>query len=420
MTTAPSISLTIAPREFRALPGTDGYQLEILQLGTELRVERLRRERGELVGELTVLCSLMGTRSATGILHVADFNLSSARARTERARILAERANTTDIDWTGLLEELCQHVIREERAGQPAVVLRDVPAPAPDDSLQVDGIRILRRLPMCVFGDGGDGKSLIALNIGTRLAVDHGLRILYADWEFSGEDHRARLERIAGPIMPASIWYARCERPLVDEADRLRRIVGTESIDYLIADSVAFACDGPPEAAEVAARYFRALRRIGVGSLNVAHVRQENGEHKPFGSSFWHNGFRSTIFAKRSTSETAGEGILDVALFNRKQSTGPASRPTGYRIAFDDERTTFATIEVAEMDDMASKVPVVQRMANLIGREGAMTMAAIASALDTPVDTIVKTTKRHEGKRFVRLAGTDGVYRIGLLAEGAA
>ena len=195
MTAEPSISLTIVPREFRALPGTDGYQLEILKLGTELRVERLRRDRGELVGELTVSCSLMGTRSANGILHVADFNLSSARARTERAKILAERANTTDIDWAGLLEELCQHVIREERAGQPAVVLRDVPAPPPDDSLLVDGIRIHRRLPICLFGDGGDGKSLIALFLATRLA-GLGLRVLYADWEFSGEDHCARLERI--------------------------------------------------------------------------------------------------------------------------------------------------------------------------------------------------------------------------------
>ena len=152
---------------------------------------------------------------------------------------------------------------------------------------------------MCLFGDGGDGKSLIALYLSVEL-TRLGLRVLYADWEFSGEDHRERLERITGPDMPDGICYAHCERPLVDEADRLRRIVGTERIDYLVADSVAFACDGPPEAAEVAARYFRALRRIGVGSLSIAHVRQENGDQKPFGSSFWHNGFRSTTFAKRS------------------------------------------------------------------------------------------------------------------------
>jgi hypothetical protein len=398
-------------RDFLALPSTDGYLLSIGELGTELRIERLRRERGELVGELTVASNLPGTRSTNGTLHVADFNVSSARARTERAKILAERANTTDLDWTGVLEDLCQSVVAAERAGRPATPLREAPLPLPDDSVVIDGTRILRRLPMCLFGDGADGKSYLALYWAVRLAA-LGWRVLFADWEFSGEDHRERLERITGPDMPDGILYARCERPLIDEADRLRRIVAEERVDYLIADSVAFACDGPPEAAEVAARYFRALRRIAVGSLNVAHVRQENGDQKPFGSAFWHNGFRSTVFAKRSTE--AEPSLLEVGLFNRKQSTGPSSRPTGYRIAFADERTTFVPIEVANMVDLANRLTVRQRTVGLLGSTGALTMADIAARLDVPVDTVVKTVDRGAGKVFVKLPGPDGIYRIGL------
>ena len=60
--------------------------------------------------------------------------------------------------------------------------------------------------------------------------------------------------------------YACCERPLVYEVDRLQRICRDERIEFCIFDSVAFACDGPPEAAEIAARYFRAVRGTG-GSL---------------------------------------------------------------------------------------------------------------------------------------------------------
>ena len=79
--------------------------------------------------------------------------------------------------------------------------------------------------------------------------------------------------------------YARCERPLVYEADRLARIVREHDISYAIFDSVAFACDGPPEAAEVAGRYFRAVRQLGIGSLQIAHIsKAENGDKKPFGS----------------------------------------------------------------------------------------------------------------------------------------
>jgi hypothetical protein len=211
------------------------------------------------------------------------------------------------------------------------------------------------------------------------------------------------------------LWYVRCERPMAVEADRLRRIVAEERIDYLVADSVAFACDGPPEAAEVAAAYFRGLRRIGVGSLNIAHVRQENGDHKPFGSTFWHNGARSTWFAKRST-ETAATDRIEVGLFNRKANTGPIARPTGWRIEFGDERTTFVPINVANVVDLADRLSVRQRMVHVL-RSGSMTMAAIAAELDVSVDTIVKTTKRGEGKVFVRAPGPDGVYRVGLLAE---
>jgi len=404
----------IASREFRTLPGTDGYVLDLATLGTELRIERLRRERSELVGELTVASALPGTRSTNGVLHVADLNVSSARARTERARILAERANTTDVDWTGLLEDLCQSVIAAERAGQPASMLRDLARPDPGEDIEVDGIRLLRRLPMMVFGDGGDAKSLIALYLATRLAAS-GLRVLFADWEFAGEDHRDRLERLCGPEMP-ELWYVRCERPTSPEADRLRRIVAAEHIDYLIADSVAFACDGPPEAAEVAAGYFRGLRRIGVGSLNVAHVRQENGDQKPFGSTFWHNGARSTWFVKRS-SETAANDVVEVGLFNRKANTGPLARSTGWRIEFGEDRITFGRIDVANVVDLAARLSTRQRMVHVL-RGGSQTMAAIAAELDVPIDTIVKTTRRGEGKVFVRAVGPDGIYRVGLLAQG--
>jgi hypothetical protein len=407
--------VTELTREFLPLPSVDGYQLEIAAAGTVLRVERLRRERGELIGELTVSCALPGTRSPNGILSVADFNLSSARARTDRGRLLAERSQAPTMDWSGLLEELCQYVIVAERTGQPAILLRDVPRPdVDDDDLEVDaGIRLLRRHPVTLFGDGGDAKSYIGLYWSTRLA-EAGLRVGYADWEFAGEDHRDRLERLCGPDMP-ELWYIRCERPLVSEIDRLRRIVREERLDYLVCDSVAFASDGPPEAAEVAGAYFRALRRIGVGSLHIAHTtKSADGDAKPFGSTFWHNGSRSTWYIKRGESTSSDRSRLSLGLFNRKSNVGPLAPAVGYSVTFGPERTTFTRTDLADTPDLAERLPTWQRMAHLL-RSGSMTMAQVAGELDVTVDLVAKTTKRHEGKVFVRVPGADGVYRIGLL-----
>jgi hypothetical protein len=80
----------------------DRYRLSLPQIGVVFEVDRLRRERNELVGELCVRCVLPGARTVDGSLSIADLNLSSARARSERARLLAERANGRDLDWIAL------------------------------------------------------------------------------------------------------------------------------------------------------------------------------------------------------------------------------------------------------------------------------------------------------------------------------
>jgi hypothetical protein len=73
-------------------------------------------------------------------------------------------------------------------------------------------------------------------------------------------------------------------------------------------------------------------------------------------------------------------------------------------------------VDLADVADLAERMTVRQRMTRLL-RSGSLTMAAIASELDQPIDTIVKTVKRGEGKVFVRVPGPDGVYRIGLLQD---
>jgi hypothetical protein len=170
------------------------------------------------------------------------------------------------------------------------------------------------------------------------------------------------------------ILYARCERPLVYEVDRLRRIVRDNGIEFSVFDSVAFACDGPPEAAEVARRYFRAVRQIGGGSLHIAHVsKAEGADNKPFGSTFWHNGARSTWF---------------------------------------DEVTRFRRTDVADSPDLAGQLTVRQRMAALL-RKGAMAPAAIAEEMEAKADTIERTARRYK-EQFIVIPGG----RIGLLEKG--
>ena len=383
--------------------GEDRYRLTVSDLAVTLEIDRLRREHHQLIGELLVRCELTGALTRDGVLSVADLNLSSVRARSERARYLGSRAQTTnrEVDWVGLLEELSQRVLEAERKGQPAVDLRTLPRPAPDDALEVDGLTLPRRHPTVVFGDGGAAKSYLALYYLGKLA-QAGLKVALFDWELAGEDHRDRLERLFGKDMP-SIVYARCERPLTHEMDRLKRICHDEGIEYAAFDSVAFACDGAPEMAEFAAKYFRAVRQIGVGSLHVAHItKSEGGDQKPFGSVFWANGARATWFAKLA-EETPDGRTIQLGLFYRKSNLQALRSPVGFEITFAKDTTTFRRVDLARVPDLAAKLSIRQRMVMAL-REGAMTAHALAEEVGEATKMVNRTAKRNPN-HFVVLNG---------------
>ena len=389
--------------------GDNHYKLNFPSITVTLEVDRLRRERQELCGELAVYSGLPGAKVVHGgtAVSIADFNLSSARARSERAKLLMLRSGTSQLDWLGMIEELCQKVLEADRHGTPGVDLRDVPRPGPDDNFRVHGLTLPRRHPAILFGDGGTAKSYTALYVlGTLSRLGYGVALF--DWELDGADHRDRLERIFGEEMP-EILYMKCEQPLHYECDRLSRAAREWNLEYAVYDSVAFACDGPPESAEIAGRYFRAVRQIGIGSLHIAHVnKSEDNEKKPFGSSFWHNGARSTWFCKAAEETPNGEE-LQIGFFNRKNNVGKIQAPVGFTVSFGPERTLFTRSEPGKISELADSMSLWQKMAFAL-RAGALLPEQLAEETDVDVKYVNRAVKRHP-RSFVVIPGG----KIGLL-----
>jgi hypothetical protein len=113
------------------------------------------------------------------------------------------------------------------------------------------------------------------------------VRVAFFDWELDPYVHRGRLEGINGTEMP-DVMYVRCDRPLVHEVDRLRRIIKKERIEYAILDSIGYGTQGAPESAEAAMHYCRALRQLQIGSYLPAHITKsgDSNDQRPFGSVF--------------------------------------------------------------------------------------------------------------------------------------
>lgn len=377
-----------------------GWTLEIPSIATVFECDRLRRERHELIGELIVRCAMPGARTVNGILSTGDFNFSSVRARQDRAKLLAQRAGTNgNVDWFAHLEEFAQGVFERERQGDPVQDIWSIPKSDRVDDFAVDGIALPRKHPAILFGDGGCGKSLVALYLAGKLA-QQGVKVALFDWELSGDEHRERMERLFRFEKPA-LTYCRCESPLTNEIDRIYRIVRDHQIVYGFFDSVSFACDGRPEEAEVAARYFRALRTLQIGGLHIAHVnRNEDHDKKPFGSSWWHNGARSTWFVK---ADESGSSVLNLGFFHRKSNLGPLRRAVSLKVTFGPDFTRFDKANIGDSPELAEKMKLWQRMQLLFEQnQSPKTCMEIAELLDVKVDTVRKTSQRKDLFRILQ------------------
>jgi len=376
---------------------------------------RAENRSGDLKGQVTVTSNAPGS---DGLLHRANLNLTSTAGRTALVKQLASRGKDQGVDWNALIEDACYLTIDAHRAGEPAVLLRNVERPV--DAGWLLPPLVLGRLPTILFGDGGTAKSYLSL--AAAISIHSGQELLsikptaqvnvaYLDFEFDAWEHRDRMRRLVGEDMPG-IVYVKCAGPLRDQVDRLQRVIREHGIGFVVIDSVGMACEGPPEEAQSALGFFDALRTLNVGALCVAHVNRSGDTDRPFGSTFWHNSARSTWYAKKQ--QEAASSTLTVGLFNRKSNTGPLSGPLGFTLAFDDHQTTIERTDLRDVPELAGNVPLKSRMIRAL-ESGAMNYADLSTTLGVDATALRQVVSRSPNL-FARIPGLDGVLQIGLAA----
>lgn len=393
------------------------YRLAIPECATTFEIDRLYRDRYALCGELLVTTQLKGARTFKGTLFSGAVNLTDAYRRRDTIRLLEERSRAKDIDWAGLLDELQIQVVAAERSGSPPIVLRDASPPPPEEVYELEGLALPKTLPAVLFGDGGTFKSYLALFVAGWLA-NQGVKVLYVDFELNEGEHRGRLAELFGSDLPR-LFYKRYQRPMREEIDGIVRFIHEQSIGYVVVDSVGFAAAGNPEASETAIAYAGFVRRFGagVGSLHLAHVTKQSEDAPdpkyPFGSIYWHNFGRMTWFVKRTT-DTLSADSFSLALVHRKTNISHLRPPVGLEVAFSDGRIGIRRIDVASVDEFATKLKVGDRVAHAL-KGGLRTVAEIVAETNAKEDTVKKTLDRGRNSKFVCVTQTpDGIHRWGL------
>jgi hypothetical protein len=390
------------------------YVLNLPDVSTDLEVDHVRRDRSEqLVGEVTVHCGLSGVRTVNGVLLTASINLSNLRDRYALGRAIGDRTSTQKIAgsvWAAHIDELATRVHQAERTGAGVVNLREVARPSAE-------LLLPKHHPAIFFGDGDALKTYIGLHVLSQLRKA-GVRTGIADWELQAPDHRERGERLDGEA--PDVIYIPCTRPLVYEADRIARAIHEHALDYLLIDSAAPACQGGPENSEAAQGFFQVLRVFNIGTLTIAHTnRSEQSDQKPFGSVFWFNLARAIWYVKRA--DVSAHGSIEIGLYPRKFNLGAPQRPAAFRFTFTDTATVVTAANIADVESLASKLPLKDRIVNTL-KNGARSIAEIASAIpDTDPDSISRTIRRYSGDTarvclFTRLADD----RIGVAQRKAS
>lgn len=202
-----------------------------------------------------------------------------------------------------------------------------------------------------LYGDGGLGKSYLALCIATCVCLGRPIfgrqvekrSVLFIDTEMDGEEFRRRAYQVARGIglsePPEGLYYWHlagvldCGKAL-EEARRVSQRSGAPLV-FVIVDSLSGACPGMDLSdAQDIIPLFKGLQKIGT-VLAIDHIRhqgpQKDGapvtDSRPFGSVFKYHLVRSAV----QVTKAKGGGLT---LSQTKANFGALSTPLYVALEF--------------------------------------------------------------------------------------
>jgi hypothetical protein len=384
----------------------NGYSVYWPEYNIRFLVEYLTRQTQGIMSEFTVLD---GDKTLCEGVRV---NLNSSDKSRVAKKVHEYDGRLKLNDWTRLMESTAVIVLRRYREGEPPHRL-NADTPVEDLRYQVNPLVHPGKVTI-LYGDGGLGKSSLALMIGMLVSTGQSVaglsavrgRVLFLDYEDTLDVHarRRRAISVCHPnLTAAEIIYQTHHEPLWNILPTLLRLVQLERIDFIVLDSLAAATCGDASA-EAATKAFRALRMLNRGALVLAHIPKTNEQQQEagiYGSVFYKNFARSTWELKREQEVGADESVL--GLFNRKSNLSRLHAPIGLRVRQNATNTamSYEPCDLSRTLELAKGLPVASRIRDFLERDGLLYAAKdIAEALDVPLGTIKTTLSRHNKTKW--------------------
>lgn len=373
----------------------DIYKFDFQEEKVRAQVAYLRDTPDGLKGELQLATYREGEES---FIHYANMNLLSTRSRKEISKYAGSRVNT--IDWDALLECVSSWTVQYYREGEPVKMVGNI---TDEKAIEYTVYPIvIKNEQNIIYGYGGTGKSYIACLLAMLIQTGSsrvGLNpaqgnVLYLDYETSSKEINRRIRELKkglGFFENCEICYRKCHIPIADDIETIKQIVLENRIDVLIVDSVGPACGGEPETADVALRYFRALRSLGITIISITHRTKKEDSKGPFGSIYWWN-FTRNIWKVKLGEQLEQQKLL-LSIHHEKSNLSGLFKPIGLEFAFfpDAKSVLVNRVTPSEAPELNKNLPPLEQVKQLLLQRGMMTEKAIYSELHTESNPITKS-----------------------------
>jgi len=227
-----------------------------------------------------------------------------------------------------------------------------------------------------LVGDGGTGKSILALYLSLRICTGHPFlgmgtrkgRVLYIDHELDRNEQLRRVHRIArgmnlnagDPALRDRFLYWRPQNPLGSEEHQedLLEAVDAHEIDLVILDSLTMGAEGDVTDVADVVPIMQHMRRwpttIAIDHVSHNTAKRSAAQARAFGSVFKRNAARSSLTLAQS--ETGGYCIQQ-----EKSNFSDGDGRLVYAVEWTEDEIAFETISDADeraaglLSDLSSK-----------------------------------------------------------------
>lgn len=394
-------------------------------------IEYLRRSEINAHVDVSIHTIIPGTPNEEEHGEISNYsgrlNLASTSGRETFARAMG-RISKTKMEFDSFLSSAIVQVEKAIRSKPRMIRLCD--APPKEEKQWLLEPYILDQAPNILFGEGGGGKTFVALR--WMLSIATGIPFLgikptktatcmFLDYEDSAAEANDRIMKLCGSkvmtpdgqtpdleLLQKNILYFPAEGvPIHDLVPQLKEKIAEHNVQFLLIDSAVMACGGEPEKAESAGRFFNSIAKLGVTTLTIAHeTKSENHDHV-FGSIFWRNCARNMWNAQAERDPVDNRKIA-FGLFHRKCNHDALRAPTPLRIF---HGQGFVDIERGATDEWGGKSLTVSDRIVAMLRSGPKQFGQLAMEMsDVKKETITQTLTRLNTRGILAKTGVKGDY----------